>query len=185
MGVSASGKSSVGRALAGRLDVAFLDADDLHPQANVAKMAAGEPLDDDDRRPWLDAVGEAIAARDGVVMACSALKRSYRDSIRRHAPDTVFVLLHGSTRLLTERATGRTDHFMPPSLLASQLATLEPLEDDERGTVVDVAPPVDEIAETAAVFVRDVARTVEGNEGAAAHRAHSSDGGDLGGHDAG
>lgn len=155
MGVSASGKSSVGRALAARLSVPFLDADDLHPAANVAKMAGGHPLTDDDRWPWLDAVGVAIAAQGEVVMACSALTRAYRDRIRRQAPDTVFVLLHGSVKLLTERATGRTDHFMPPSLLASQLATLEPLDDDEDGLALDVAMTVAELADAAAQALRE------------------------------
>lgn len=155
MGVSASGKSSVGRAAAALLGVRFVDADDLHPPANVDKMRAGIPLDDADRAPWLDAVGRAVRdAEAGVVVACSALKRAYRDRIREVAPDAFFVLLSGSDELLASRAAARTDHFMPPSLLASQLATLEPLAADERGVVLDVAAPVEQLAAAAAAAPR-------------------------------
>ena len=139
MGVSAAGKSTVGRLLAERLGLPFRDADDLHPASNVQKMAAGAPLDDADRAPWLDAVGaELEAATTGIVMACSALKRSYRDRLRAAAPSTVFVHLHGTGDLLAARAAARTEHFMPSSLLASQLAVLEPLAADEAGITVDV-----------------------------------------------
>jgi carbohydrate kinase (thermoresistant glucokinase family) len=156
MGVSASGKSSVGRALALRLDVPFVDADDLHPPANVAKMAAGRPLDDSDRWPWLDAVAARLAesgdadSGGGVVVACSALKRAYRDRLRSRAPETVFVHLVGSRELLASRAGAREDHFMPVSLLTSQLDTLEALGADERGLVLDVAQTVPELVEEAA-----------------------------------
>ncbi|GAA3751364.1 gluconokinase [Microbacterium kribbense] len=148
MGVSASGKSSVGVALADRLGIRFVDADDLHPQANVVKMAAGMPLDDADRAPWLDAVATRLAA-GGIVVACSALKRAYRDGLRSSAPDTVFVHLTGSGELLAQRAAARHGHFMPASLLASQLATLETLGVDERGFSMDVADSVHEIVEQA------------------------------------
>ncbi len=144
MGVSAAGKSTVGTALAETLGVPFADADGLHPAANTAKMNAGTPLTDDDRWPWLDAVGAAFASASGtgLVMACSALRRVYRDRIRAVAPDVVFVHLTGARELLASRAAARTDHFMPASLLDSQLATLEDLEPDEAGfdVIVDRAP---------------------------------------------
>lgn len=146
MGVSGSGKSTVGVALAARLGVPFEDGDDLHPPENVAKMARGEPLDDADRLPWLGRVGGWLAAHpDGGVVACSALRRSYRDQIREHRPDTDFLHLHGSAELLARRQAGRSGHFMPPSLLPTQLTTLEPLDPDESGVVVDVDQPVEAI----------------------------------------
>ncbi|MCW2851670.1 MAG: gluconate kinase [Nocardioides sp.] len=146
MGVSGSGKSTVGAALAQRLRAPFADADDFHPEANVAKMTAGHALDDDDRRPWLEAIGVWLAAHQGGgVMTCSALKRAYRDQLRAHAPDTTFVHLHGERQVITRRQATRPGHFMPASLLDSQFATLEPLEDDEVGFVVDVDQAVDDI----------------------------------------
>lgn len=155
MGVSAVGKSSVAADLAARLGVSAADADDLHPPSNVAKMAAGVSLDDDDRAPWLALVGAALSAREGgLVMACSALKRSYRDRLRAACPDVVFVHLSGARGLLADRAARRTNHFMPPSLLDSQLRTLEPLEDDEPGVVLDVSASVDELVTAAARWVR-------------------------------
>ena len=149
MGVSGSGKSTVGAALAQRLRVPFGDADDFHPPANVAKMTAGEALNDDDRWPWLDAIGEWLAAHDAGVMTCSALKRSYRDVLRRHRLDVEFVHLHGDREVITRRQATRPGHFMPASLLDSQFATLEPLEDDERGFVVDVDQSIDQIVDAA------------------------------------
>ncbi|MGJ0389397.1 MULTISPECIES: gluconokinase [unclassified Microbacterium] len=151
MGVSAAGKSTVGRLLATDLDVEFLDADDLHPASNRAKMSAGTPLTDDDRMPWLDRVSDELAARSasGAVIACSALRRVYRDRIRERVPGVVFVHLHGDDALLAERAAGRTDHFMPPSLLRSQLDTLEALDADEVAVVVDVGRPPAELARAA------------------------------------
>ena len=146
MGVSGSGKSTVGAALAARLDVPFEDGDDLHPPENVAKMARGEPLDDADRRPWLDRVGGWLAEhREGGVIACSALRRSYRDQLREHCPDVDFLHLDGDADLLARRQAGRSGHFMPPSLLSTQLLTLEPLAPDESGVVVDIDQPVDAI----------------------------------------
>ena len=145
MGVAGCGKSTVGRDIALALGRAFIDADDLHPLANKAKMAAGEPLDDDERWPWLDLVGEALARRGEnrvpPVVACSALKRVHRDRLRAKAADTVFVLLDGSRDLLQSRIGPRAHEFMPAALLDSQLATLEALEGDEAGVLVDVAPP--------------------------------------------
>jgi gluconokinase len=144
MGVSGVGKTTVGRELARRIGVAFLDADDLHGPANIAKMAAGTPLDDDDRWPWLDRVGAALAADPGVVVACSALKRGHRDRLRAAAPTVVFVHLDAPQEQVAEQTTARRDHFMPPALLASQLAALEPLGADEEGITVkvDAAPDV-------------------------------------------
>lgn len=144
MGVSAVGKSTLGHALGARLGIDFVDSDVLHPVANVEKMRAGVPLTDADREPWLDEVGRALAnaAASGLVIACSSLKRAYRDRIRAEAPGTVFVHLVADVDVLARRIAERTGHFMPASLLDSQLATLEPLDADERGVVVDVAVPV-------------------------------------------
>lgn len=150
MGVSGCGKSTVGVALAERLRVPFVDADDLHPEANIAKMASGQPLDDADRRPWLEVVGRWLAEQpDGAVTACSALQRSYRDLLRQHAPGVRFVHLDGSREVLERRQAGRRGHFMPASLLDSQLATLEPLAPDEDGFAIDIDQPVDAIVTTA------------------------------------
>jgi gluconokinase len=151
-GVSGSGKSTVGEAIAEMLEIRFLDADSLHSPANVAKMAAGIPLTDDDRLPWLRAVGAALEAMapSGGVVACSALRRAYREVILAEAPAAVFVMLAGSPELLAERMGHRTGHFMPTSLLASQLAILEPLATDEPGFTVDIGPAPADIAATIA-----------------------------------
>ena len=150
MGVSGSGKSTVGAALAQRLRVPFADADDFHPPANIEKMTAGTPLNDDDRYPWLEAIGEWLAVRcgDGGVMSCSALKRKYRDQLRRHCPEAVFLHLAGSLEVIGRRQSSRPGHFMPASLLASQFETLEPLESDEHGVTIDVDQDVDSIVES-------------------------------------
>ncbi|WP_421733921.1 gluconokinase [Cellulomonas sp.] len=138
MGVSGCGKSTVGSLLADRLGVPFLDADSLHPPANLAKMAGGVPLTDADRWPWLRLVGSALAgAPDGTVVACSALRRAYRDVLREAAPDVRFVHLVGTHAQLSARMSSREGHFMPASLLDTQLATLEPLEPDEQGIALD------------------------------------------------
>jgi gluconokinase len=148
MGVSGSGKSAVGAALAQRLRVPFADADDFHPPANIAKMTAGHPLDDNDRYPWLEAIGEWLAEHSGGgVMSCSALKRKYRDQLRRHCPDVEFLHLSGTPEIIGKRQASRPGHFMPASLLASQFATLEPLEPDERGTTIDVDQNIDSIVD--------------------------------------
>jgi gluconokinase len=157
MGVSGSGKSTVGAALAAHLGLPFADADALHPAANVAKMAAGEPLTDDDRSPWLAAVGMAVAAASntGIVMACSALKRSYREAILAEAPGVRFIELDASRAVLENRMAHRAGHFMPASLLDSQLDTLEPLEADEPGFRVNVARPLAEtLADVQAALMR-------------------------------
>jgi gluconokinase len=148
MGVSGSGKSTVGAALAGRMRVPFEDADDLHPSANIAKMARGEPLEDSDRWPWLELIGMWLVNHaDGGVIACSALKRKYRDQLRHHSDNVEFLLLEGSREVIERRQAGRPGHFMPTSLMTSQFATLEPLAPDESGVVVDVDQSLDQIVE--------------------------------------
>lgn len=140
MGVSGSGKSTVGVTLADRLGLPFIDGDDLHPTANVEKMSHGIPLTDDDRWPWLRSVGQWLSEHpSGGVVACSALKRSYRDSIRELCPDAVFVHCDGTRELLLERMSQRVGHFMPVALLDSQLDTLETLQADEPGRAFDIA----------------------------------------------
>ena len=149
MGVSGSGKSTVGAALAQRLRVPFADADDFHPPANIAKMTAGHPLDDGDRLPWLDSIGEWLAEHGtGGVMSCSALKRKYRDQLRGHCPAIEFLHLEGTLETIGRRQASRPGHFMPAALLASQFETLEPLEPDERGVRIDVDQSIDTIIET-------------------------------------
>jgi gluconokinase len=153
MGVSGSGKSTVSEALAARIDGGVaLDADDLHSEANKAKMHAGIPLNDVDRAPWLTAVGRAmgdVTRAGGVpVMACSALKHAYRRRILAEEPAALFVLLDVDRLELERRTRQRQGHFMPPSLLNSQLATLEPLTPDEPGITVHVANPGDDVVET-------------------------------------
>ena len=147
MGVSGSGKSTVGAALAQRLRVPFADADDFHPAANIEKMSSGHALDDDDRYPWLEAIGEWLTPRcaSGGVMSCSALKLKYREQLRRHCPDLVFLHLDGTPEVIARRQASRPGHFMPASLLASQFDTLEPLTDDERGIAIDVDQSIDDI----------------------------------------
>jgi len=149
MGVSGSGKSTVGAVLAGRLGVAFEDADDLHPEANIAKMSRGEPLDDSDRYPWLERIGEWLAEHErGGVIACSALKRKYRDQLRHHCSTVEFLHLAGGRDVIERRQASRPGHFMPASLLTSQFETLEPLAPDENGVVIEVDGSVDQIVES-------------------------------------
>ncbi len=139
MGVSGAGKTTIGQALAADLHVPFVDGDELQPAANVRKMASGTPLTDEDRAPWLTRVGEVLAGAPGLVVACSALRRRYRDAIRAVAPDAVFVELDVDPRELDARMRRRRDHYMPASLLPSQLATLEPIAADEHGVIVDAS----------------------------------------------
>ena len=149
MGVSGSGKTTVGAALAQRLRVPFADADDFHPPENVAKMAAGVPLTDDDRIPWLHVIGEWLGehVESGGVVSCSALRRSYRDILRAKAPGQLFVHLAGSSEVIARRVAGRPGHFMPAALLASQFDTLEPLGADELGLTLDLDRPVDDLVD--------------------------------------
>ncbi|WP_055534154.1 gluconokinase, partial [Streptomyces graminilatus] len=141
MGVSGTGKTTVGLLLAARLGVPYAEADDFHSSASIRKMTAGIPLTDDDRWPWLDAIGEWAHGRAGLggVVSCSALKRVYRDRLRSAAPGVVFVHLAGEQGLVAERVAARRGHFMPAALLDSQFAILEPLGADEVGVVVDVS----------------------------------------------
>lgn len=153
MGVAGSGKSTVAHALRKRLGWIVAEGDDFHPESNIAKMSSGTPLTDEDRWPWLDAIAAWTADQDraglSTIVTCSALRRVYRDRLREAPGRTVFVHLIGAADLLTERMQARTDHFMPPSLLPSQLATLEPLEDDEAGVAIDIDRPVEQIADLA------------------------------------
>ena len=146
MGVSGCGKSEVGQRLAQALGVRFLEGDAYHSPANVAKMAAGIPLDDADRADWLRALQAEIAAAHadgaGFVLACSALKRRYRAVLRDGAPDLRFAHLSGPLDLIAERMLARTAHYMPASLLDSQLRDLEPLQPDERGVLLDIRKPL-------------------------------------------
>lgn len=151
MGVTGSGKSTVGIALAERMGVPFGDADDFHSPANVAKMRAGTPLTDVDRRPWLLAIGAWLAEHEnGAVVTCSALKRVYRDTLREAAPTITFLHLDGDKETVRQRVGAREGHFMPTSLVDSQFADLEPLEADEKGLVVDLALPVEVIVDQVA-----------------------------------
>lgn len=148
MGVSGSGKSTTGGALAEVLGWRFIEGDSFHPRANVEKMAVGTPLTDADRAPWLQALAAEFArneaAGESSVMGCSALKRSYRDILRSGAPRVRFLHVHGTRAILEERLAHREGHFFPAKLLDSQLATLEMLGPDEDGVVVDMALPVEE-----------------------------------------
>jgi len=149
MGVSGSGKTTVGAALAQRLRVPFADADDFHSQANIAKMSAGIPLGDADRWPWLREIGRWLAEHvtSGAVIGCSALKREYRDVLRTSAPDLVFVHLAGSQEAVARRVAGRPGHFMPTSLVESQFRILQPLAADEAGITLDFERTVDELVD--------------------------------------
>jgi len=139
MGVAGSGKSTVADLFAQQLGWTRIEGDDLHPPENVAKMAAGTALTDADREPWLRLICQRISQTEGnQVITCSALQRAYRDILRTADARVRFLHLSGSTALLTARIGARTDHFMPPSLLTSQLEVLEPLTPDEDGVVVDV-----------------------------------------------
>jgi gluconokinase len=151
MGVAGTGKTTIGPLLAARLGVPYAEGDDFHPQANIDKMTAGIPLTDEDRWPWLDAIGAWAHDRAGLggVVSSSALKRAYRDRLRAAAPGVVFVHLTGDRGLIEDRMSHRQGHFMPTALLDSQFATLQPLEADEAGVAVDVSGDPEEITERA------------------------------------
>jgi gluconokinase len=160
MGVSGSGKTSVATALAEHLAFAMIEADEYHPQANVDKMAAGIPLTDADRAPWLKDLGHVLGGYhdrgEGTVLACSALRRRYRDVLRSRIPPTesLMILLEVDADTLRERMAQRKGHYMPVSLLESQLATLEPLGSDERGATVDANRPLEGVIDQALAAVR-------------------------------
>ena len=150
MGVSGVGKSTIAREMAAALGWRLTEGDDLHPASNVAKMAAGQPLTDEDRWPWLRSIGEWMSAESAAgrssVVTCSALRRAYRDLLREGRPDVVFCHLDAPPEVLAERVRQRTGHFMPAALLASQLETLEPLGADEPGVVVPAGGEASEVA---------------------------------------
>jgi carbohydrate kinase (thermoresistant glucokinase family) len=158
MGVSGSGKSTVGEELSRVINGEFIDADWLHSPANLAKMSTGHELSDEDRTPWLHSLGQLmqeVAAHNNVsVVACSALKRSYRDVLREFIPDTFFVFLDGPVDVIRARMNARHSSFMPSSLLDSQFAILEPLEEDEAGMRVDITLSSDEIVHAVAAQLK-------------------------------
>ena len=159
MGASGSGKTSVAAELTRQLGWEYIEGDDLHPKANVDKMASGHPLDDEDRWPWLrriaEVIGEHEAAGTSVVITCSALKRSYRDLLCAGHPSVWFAHVDVDRDVLTDRLAHRKGHYMPPSLLDSQLATLERLGEDEPGDVIDGDGPLEQ---TVAELVGDLHR---------------------------
>ncbi|MEV0039606.1 gluconokinase [Streptomyces sp. NPDC050804] len=156
MGVSGTGKTTVGPLLAAALGVPYAEGDDFHPPANIAKMSAGVPLDDMDRWPWLDAIGSWAHERAGLggVVSSSALKRAYRDRLRAAAPGAVFLHLTGDRALIGRRLAERKGHFMPVALLDSQFAALENLAADEAGVAVDVSGTPQEITTRAVAALR-------------------------------
>lgn len=159
MGVAGSGKSAVGAVLAERLHATYLDGDDLHPPANIAKMSRGEPLTDEDRWPWLMLVGQRLANPDGIlIVGCSALKRRYRDLIRKEAgAPVIFVHLSGTKELIAKRMGARSGHFMPASLVDSQFAALEPPAADEAAITVNTGDTPEIIVAAIAVKLEETA----------------------------
>lgn len=165
MGVAGSGKSLVGAALAEHLGLPFIEGDAHHPEANVAKMRAGQPLSDTDRIPWLEGLAEVVAqhrASGGCVLACSALKRSYRERLARGEGDLVFVHLEAPRPVLEARLHDRTEHFMSASLLDSQLAALEPPESDERALCLDATAALAPLVERIAAALRQATSRTSG-----------------------
>ncbi|MDJ0405242.1 gluconokinase [Rhodococcus erythropolis] len=164
MGVAGAGKSTVAVGLATSLGADFVDGDDLHPESKVAKMRSGTPLTDEDRVPWLDAIaawlsGRADAGRTGVV-ACSALRKDYRDRLRPDGLDVQFVHLDGEFETISARMRSRAGHFMPESLLISQFEVLEPLTDDERGITLNVVSEPSTLVGEAVDYIHTSQRSV-------------------------
>ncbi len=155
MGVSGSGKSTVGALLADALKVPFLEGDSFHPPRNVERMAAGIALTDEDREGWLQTLALQLQrhAAHGVVLSCSALKRRYRDVLRAGAPNLALVHLAGAREVLAQRLAGRSGHYMPASLLASQLATLEPPQPDEHALTLDITQPPPHLVQRALAWL--------------------------------
>lgn len=153
MGVSGSGKTTVAKGIAEAMGWEFAEGDDFHPKANVDKMASGHPLTDEDRWPWLEAIGAWIERRaeagSSAVITCSALRRVYRDLLSKGRPGVRFCHIEADSSLIADRLEHREGHYMPPSLLPSQLATLEPLEPDEPGVTVSAAATVDDVIQHA------------------------------------
>ena len=170
MGVAGSGKSTIGDKLAARLGWAYEDGDRFHPASNVAKMSTGQPLTDEDRWPWLKAIADEIdrlcAAGQRAVVACSALRRAYRDVLVHGRDDIRLVYLEGTQRLIADRLGARKGHFMPPGLLASQFKTLEPPTKDEHPVTVSIDAPIDAI-------VDDIVRQLTLNPASLPHRNHT------------
>ncbi|WAZ23887.1 gluconokinase [Streptomyces cinnabarinus] len=161
-GVAGTGKTTVARLLAQRMALPFAEGDDFHSPTAIAKMSAGTPLDDADRRPWLDSIGRWLHERDtagsGGIVTCSALKRRYRDTLRAACPSVFFLHLTATRAQLLDRISKRTGHYMPTSLLDSQLATLEPLALDEHGATLDASPAPRTVADTATRLIPGPAR---------------------------
>ncbi|WGW11319.1 gluconokinase [Saxibacter everestensis] len=159
MGVSGTGKTTIAEALSEELDWAFAEADEFHSQANIAKMASSTPLVDHDRWPWLGLIAAFLSQcetdGDNVIVTCSALKRAYRDVLRRSQTRVLFVHLDASFDVIAERVANRKGHYMPLKLLDSQFEILQPLEPDEEGVVIDSAQSPEEIVRQAAAWVRD------------------------------
>jgi gluconokinase len=163
MGVAGSGKTTIGEALALAIGATYVDGDQLHPQANIAKMSAGIPLSDEDRWPWLAKVGETLRpGRATVIVGCSALKRVYRNFITESAGAPVlFIYLDGSRELISRRMRERTGHFMPESLLDSQFATLEPPGANENAVAVAIDAPLDQIVKSIIGKTRDMPQSAD------------------------
>ena len=156
MGVASCGKTTVGEAIAARLGVPFIEGDRLHAPESIAKMSAGIPLTDDDRWPWLARIGSAMRGQTGIAAACSALKKSYRQAIAQAAArPVVFVFLSGTRELLAARIAARKGHFMPPTLLDSQLATLQPPDGSEPHVTLDLGLPPDELVARAIGYLTE------------------------------
>lgn len=177
MGVSGSGKTTVGQLLAQDLGVPYAEGDDFHPAANVERMRADHPLDDEDRRLWLDEIARWLAGHvdSGGVVACSALKRRYRDRLVSAAPHVFFLHLDGSAELIAARLTARQGHFMPPELLRTQFADMEPLGDDETGAAI----PIDGTPQETAALARAAITSARATRIAARRRCELAERGEA------